>query len=255
MPHVKILSQTYPATAARHFVSKLKLMQKNFSVGLSKGALSTDSKTWPGTAELSFLHVIGVIWPTSDMNHHVVTPARLLMASYLGLGKIRDLQDIASGMYICTLLLRFERLSRRLFPEIISFFINSILYLAPHEFKNIREFSIFPCPDFNLVLRASLEADTNANTISFEDRKPTLSELFFQHNNKVKQNKFDLLRICFQLISHFAELYKGLDGFIELFEPVLSILDGLITKKMPSPLQVSPFVDCFIHSYAPKVRT
>ncbi len=60
-------------------------MHKNLKRGLSKGALDPEAKTWPGLQELSLLRVIGQIWPTSDMNHHVVSPARLLIGAYLGL--------------------------------------------------------------------------------------------------------------------------------------------------------------------------
>jgi nucleolar protein 14 len=81
-------------------------MHKNLLRGLSKGATSSASKTWPGVAELGFLRVLGVVWSTSDMNHAVISPTRVLMGAYLGLGRIRSIADLASGLFLCTLFLQ-----------------------------------------------------------------------------------------------------------------------------------------------------
>ena len=106
MPHLIALTSKYPIHSAEFFVAKLSLMQKNLRRGLSHGVTDVTSKTWPGLAELSFLRVVGLIWPTSDMNHAVVSPARLLLGSYLGLCRVRSLQDITGGLFLCTLFLR-----------------------------------------------------------------------------------------------------------------------------------------------------
>ncbi|KAI3488771.1 hypothetical protein L1887_47112 [Cichorium endivia] len=55
IPHIFSLSQSYPATAAEHFVGKLALMQRNLSRGLAKGPTDADARTWPGLAELTLL--------------------------------------------------------------------------------------------------------------------------------------------------------------------------------------------------------
>jgi nucleolar protein 14 len=88
-------------------------MQKNFMHGLSQGATSPQSKTWPGLAELGLLRVLGIIWSTSDMNHAVISPARVLMGEYLGLGRIRSIADLASGLFLCTMFLQVRRSLRR----------------------------------------------------------------------------------------------------------------------------------------------
>lgn len=105
-PHIYALIKRYPVASAQVFVEKLSLMHKNLMRGLSKGATSPDAKTWPGLAELSFLRILGVMWSTSDMNHAVISPARVLMGAYLGLGRIRSATDLASGLFLCTLFLQ-----------------------------------------------------------------------------------------------------------------------------------------------------
>ncbi len=124
-------------------------MQKNLRRGLSHGVTDDTAKTWPGLPELSLLRVIGRVWSTSDMNHHVISPARLLMASYLGLCRVRSLQDIASGLFLCTLFLQYEEFSKRLVPEAVNFLLNSVLHLAPHSFQDEGSLpGTFPTPDF-----------------------------------------------------------------------------------------------------------
>lgn len=52
-------------------------MHQNLRRGVAKGPLDPEAKTWPGIPELTLLRVIGAIWPTSDLNHVVVSPTRL----------------------------------------------------------------------------------------------------------------------------------------------------------------------------------
>lgn len=81
-------------------------MQKNLVRGLSRGAQLPDSKTFPGPSELALLRLIGAIWSTSDLSHPVVTPAMLLIGQYLGQCRVRNLSDLASGLFLCTLVLQ-----------------------------------------------------------------------------------------------------------------------------------------------------
>lgn len=96
-PHLLAITRAYPIPVAQHFDAKLLLMHKNVKRGLSRGALDPESKTWPGVPELSLLRIIGLIWPTSDLNHAVGSPTRVLVDAYLGLGRVRSLRDLASG--------------------------------------------------------------------------------------------------------------------------------------------------------------
>lgn len=105
-PHIYALTRTYPVTAANICVGKLILMHKNLVRGLSQGADLDHAKTWPGIAELSLLRLLGKLWSASDMNHAVISPARVLIGSYLSLARIRSMRDIASGLFLCTILLQ-----------------------------------------------------------------------------------------------------------------------------------------------------
>ncbi len=130
IPHIFSLSQTYPAAAAEHFVGKLALMQRNLSRGLAKGPTDADARTWPGLPELTLLRLVGTVWPTSDKQHAVTTPLALLIAQYLGHARIRSVSDLASGLFLCSLVVSNEKESKRLFPEALNFLFSSIAIVA-----------------------------------------------------------------------------------------------------------------------------
>ena len=213
-------------------------MHKNLTRGLSRGALHPESKTWPGLAELSLLRMISLIWPTSDLNHAVVSPARILLSAYLGLGRVRSLSDISSGLFLCTLFLQFEALSKRLVPEAINFLINSVLHLSPHQYQEISAIpGSFPSPDFrsDLCLPLSLSRKIQKGLVA---QKPNLFG-FLTASNLNEQSKVDLLGVALDLLGRFADMYKALDGFIELYGPILVILENIQSRYLPDGQQVS----------------
>lgn len=237
LPHLIALTKVYPTQSAEFFIAKLNLMQKNLRRGLTHGVTDDSAKTWPGLPELSFLRVVGLIWPTSDMNHHVVSPARLLMGAYLGLCRVRSLHDIASGLFLCTLFLQYEELSKRLVPEAINFLLNAVLHLASHKFKDAASLpGSFPTPDF-LAERCLPLAIRKAKKLSVQ--KPDITRLLTEVVG-TEQSKVDLLSAAVDLLGQYGDLYKGLSGFIELYEPVKAVLEGIKADSLPADLSVSP---------------
>lgn len=213
-------------------------MHKNLKHGLSKGATDLEAKTWPGLSELSLLRVAGQLWPTSDMNHAVVSPARLLMGSYLGLCRVRSLQDIASGLFLCSLFLHYEKLSKRFVPEAINFLVNSVLHLAPHSYRDAASVpGDFPLQDFRTSSTASLALNAKkAKKLSLG--KPDLGR-YLSEDTLGEQAKVDLLGLSLELLGRFADMYKGLDAFVELYTPIQEILSSVHSNSISADLLVS----------------
>lgn len=213
-------------------------MQKNLRHGLSQGADSTTAKTWPGLPELALLRIAGALWPTSDMNHAVVTPTRLLMGSYLGLCRVRSIQDIASGLFLCTLFLQFEELSKRFVPEAVTFAINTVLHLAPHSYQDAASLpGSFPTPDFKSERSVALSLDTK-KAKQLTVGSPDLPRILAGASSD-EQSKLNLLSLALDLLGRFAEMYKDLDAFVELYDPILQVLEKIKAKKLCDGLQVS----------------
>ncbi|KAG6891316.1 hypothetical protein C0992_009197 [Termitomyces sp. T32_za158] len=237
LPHLEALTKAYPVQVAEYVVEKLALMQKNLKRGLSKGTLDPEAKTWPGLSELTLLRIIGATWSTSDLNHAVVSPARVLLGAYLGLSRVRSLSDIASGLFLCTLFLQYEKLSKRLVPEAINFLINTILHLAPHHYKTVGSLpGSFPSPDFQSDLCRPLTLSTKAQNKKLVPRKANLSALLLS-DELTEQAKVDLLSLALRLLGDYADMYKSLEGFVELYTPILEIIKNVDSTNMAEALQ------------------
>ena len=200
-------------------------MQKNLTRGLSKGSTLPDSRTWPGTPELALLWTISHLFPTSDMSHIVVSPARLLIGAYLGLCRIRSLRDIASGLFLCTIVLEYENISKRLVPEAIVFLLNAVLRLHPHPYENKDDVpGYFPCLNFSNDRTDGLcLKDVGEGGI----RAPDLVEMLGLKTTYSEQHKINLLSLAVDLLVRFADYYKSLDGFVDLYQPALDILETM----------------------------
>ncbi|EPQ58971.1 Nop14-like protein [Gloeophyllum trabeum ATCC 11539] len=248
VPHLAALTEKYPIPAAEHFRDKLILMHKNLKRGLSHGPLDPESKTWPGLPELSLLRVIGAVWSTSDMKHPVISPARLLMGAYLGLARVRSLADVASGLFLCTLFAQYEARAKRFAPEAVNFAANAVLHLAPHAYKEAKQVpGFFPCPDFKSEACGPLAINCKqAGKLGLEAAKPDLGEMLGGAECG-EQQKLNLLGLALDLLRRFAEMYKGLEGFIELYDPILEVLQSVESQRLPQSLKerLSTSIDMF----------
>lgn len=236
LPHLHALTIAYPTPVAKHAISKLVLMEKNLKRALALGPSHPDARVWPGVPELMLLRTIGALWPTSDMAHAVVSPARVLMGAYLGLGlpRVRTLHDVASGLVLCSLWLAYEKLSQRLVPEAVAFCANAVLRIAPHPWREPSDVpGMFSCPDLGTGMKIGKD-----KVKGLEGRASGAMALLVSDEEDDAQSKVDLLSLAVKLLGQFAELYRGLDGFIELYQPILQVLEGLHVQKLPSSIQV-----------------
>lgn len=214
-------------------------MEKNFRRGVSHGPLDPAARTFPGLPELALLRVVGALWPTSDMQHAVISPARLLMGAYLALSRVRSLQDLGSGLFLCTLWLQFEERSRRFVPEAVTFTTNALLHLAPHSYATSTHVpGAFPCPDLNSDLCKPLQIDVKkARKAKLVGRTPDLVAVLISGQSG-EQEKADLLVVTLQVLLGFADMYKDLDAFLELYQPIFDILTSIPSDRLPGDLQV-----------------
>ena len=209
-------------------------MHKNLKRGLSHGAGGDDAKTWPGLSELVFLRVLGVLWPTSDMRHPVVSPVRLLMGSYLSLCKIRSLTDAASGLFLCTLFLQYENRSGRFVPEAINFLTDVIRSLSPPRDVSPGSERSPSVPKRHNSGWLCLDMG-NARTLSVS--RPNLVAVITDKRINAQTN-VDLLGLAVDLLARFSQSHKILEGFIEVYEPVLQMLCDIDSNVLCPLLRV-----------------
>ncbi|KAJ1019476.1 hypothetical protein NDA16_004593 [Ustilago loliicola] len=238
IPHIFSLSQNYPAASAEHFVGKLALMQRNLSRGLAKGPTEAGARTWPGLPELTLLRLVGSVWPTSDKQHNVTTPLALLIAQYLGHARIRSVSDLASGLFLCSLVVSNEKESKRLFPEALNFLFSAVAILALlggekkqreglAKIRAIAEEYGIPTPDVDAPYTRHLRL-SGKNAVEHAQQAVNLPSLITSESTSdtalQQQQSTTLLSVALSLISNFSDLYNGSTSYVELFTPFSTIL-------------------------------
>ncbi|GAA6061105.1 hypothetical protein JCM10212_006136 [Sporobolomyces blumeae] len=244
LPPLLTLSHAYPLTCAPHYVSKLRLMHKNFLRGLSRGPLDPSAKTWPGLAELTLLRMVGMVWSTSDLSHPVSAAAQLLIGEYLAQARIRNLADIASGLFLCTLSAQYEQESKRLVPEACNFIVNALLLLLPSSMTAKSFTGSFPSPDFQqehtkaLKIKSSPKGEKNqsqaADKVNLLDAVRLGKKV--DNGRESEQLKVDLVRTALVLLGDAREKYAGSEAFVEMFQPAEAVLKAVKLEKLPSSL-------------------
>ena len=115
-----------------------------------------------------------------------------------------------------------------------------MLLLAPAPFKDETVIpSIIPTPDLGAEYTRGLRIRMK-NSKDFQPGKPALFTTL-NNNNPDEQAKLDLLTLSMDLLGRFAEMYKPLDAFIEIYAPVLDVLEQVqVRVRRLSPVfQVS----------------
>jgi nucleolar protein 14 len=206
-------------------VTKVSLMQKNLQRGLARGASNPESKTLPRAPELVMLRLTGATWSTSDFSHPVVQPAILLIGQYLSQSRIRGVADIASGLFLCSLVAQYEAQSKRLVPEVLNFLAVAITALVKRrkDAKRVTAYSELAVCEIQMV-----------NSVAHRQPVDLVAALAATDE---AQSKADLLGAALQLISSFANMFSSNAAFIELFAPVLSILEGSRIAKLHTTLK------------------
>ncbi|KAL9623216.1 MAG: hypothetical protein Q9160_002531 [Pyrenula sp. 1 TL-2023] len=167
--------------------------------------------------DLILLTAVSTIFPTSDHFHSVVTPSFLTIARYLGQSSVQSLGNAATGIYCCSLALKYQTTSKRYVPEVMNYLLSTLMHLAPAK----TETGTYPIP----YRRPSSELNIRNRS------KPHSSGLRFWTILEVENNedeaKADLLQSALLLLNLAADLWKQKSAFIEMIQPAIIILTHL----------------------------
>lgn len=220
--HIHSLAKTFPLEIANAFRRHLDEINQSRALALKAG-------------DLVVLTAIGTIFPTSDHFHQVVTPAILTMGRYLGQKIPQDLSNYATGAYLSTLCLQYQRLSKRYVPEVAGFIENTLCALAPTKLAKIP--GSFPYHEPKSSMRIE-KASASDRQIDFYDCIPRELSADDEESLKVA-----LLEANIKILNASADLWTEKSAFTEVFEPALMILQHLGSKscrsKLPESTQVS----------------
>jgi len=224
--HIHSLAKTFPEEIGRTFRSHLK-------------SLHVSRPTAPNSGDLIILTAIASIFPTSDHFHQVVTPAILCMTRYLSQKIPQSLSDLATGTYLGSLCLQYQRLSRRYIPELVNYTLSALLALAPVKAKRL--YGCFPHHASLLPLQVDdIEtiSESHNRRLRFWDI-PSNPDASVDETEDLKKA---LLDTNIAMISSMADLWADKSAFSEAFDPFSRVLQHLLSKPCSLKLNTTTIV-------------
>ncbi|KAL9604812.1 MAG: hypothetical protein Q9219_000260 [cf. Caloplaca sp. 3 TL-2023] len=215
--HAHSLAKMFPEAAASTFRTHLQ-------------SLAESRPLDPTAGDLVLLTAIGSIFPTSDHFHQVVTPAMLCMGMYLGQKLPRSLSDLATGIYLSTLCLHYQRLPARYVPELVNYTLNTLLAIAPAQPNQVA--GPFLLRSLSASFRLKAGCAEGPRSLRFWDTAPS-SNMSEEANEELK---LALLNAALTMCATMAELWTGNSAFIEIFEPIESSLSHLTSDACTAKL-------------------
>ena len=218
--HIHSLAKTFPEEVGFGFRSHLKFLHEIRPLA-------------PTPGDLIILTAIASIFPTSDHFHQVVTPSMLCMARYLSQKIPQRLQDLATGAYLETLCLQYQRISKRYIPELVNYTLNALYILAPA--RSVKMPRCFPYHEPGSTLRLEAAPEYECRRLKFWD-------IVHEEGMDVARDeelKTALIEAHLGIIDAMAELWVGRSAFSEIFEPVIVLLRHLSGKACNSRLSTT----------------
>ncbi|XP_061589234.1 nucleolar protein 14-like [Cololabis saira] len=189
--------------------------------------------------KIIYLKVTQVLFPTSDFRHPVTTPALLYISQTLCKCPVRSLQDLTSGLVLCSLAVEYVSLSKRFIPELINF-LTGTLRLAVKDKSSPGHAAV---PPFRPTGKHSdLLVLTDPESCESWSEKATplaaTQQLELSSDRDRDQHRLTCLCICLDLVKRCCLLYKDLTSFTHIFQPIRTLLsEHLPTQTLPKALQ------------------
>ncbi|XP_003801185.1 nucleolar protein 14 [Otolemur garnettii] len=193
----------------------------------------------PGLDLLIYLKIVGLLFPTSDFWHPVVTPALVCMSQLLTKCPVLSLQDVVKGLFVCCLFLEFVSLSQRFIPELMNYLLG-ILYIGIPNKQS---------PGYALV-RPFRARGKNSQLLLVSEREDAAtwqrsslslcwaSGLTAQTATEANHIRLSCLAVGLSLLQRCVRLYGTLPSFHAIASPLHALLmEHLADCSHPHELQ------------------
>ncbi|XP_032189533.1 nucleolar protein 14 isoform X2 [Mustela erminea] len=229
------LCQMFPDSAS----DSIKFVLRDAMHEMEGAVEARGRAAFPGLDVLMYLKIAGMLFPTSDLRHPVVTPALVCMSQLLTKCPVLSLQDVVKGLFVCCVFLDYVSLSRRFIPELVNFLLG-ILYIAlPNKCGR----------GYTLVhpFRASGK-NSELLVVSDEEDKATWQRrglslhwayrLKAQNKTEANHTRLSCLAVCLALVKGCAQFYSSLPSFYAIVRPLRALLmEHLAGRSHPPELQ------------------
>ncbi|XP_007471693.1 PREDICTED: nucleolar protein 14 [Lipotes vexillifer] len=229
------LCQMFPEAAS----SAVKFVLRDAMHDMEGMVETTGRAAFPGLDVLIYLKIAGMLFPTSDFWHPVVTPALLCLSQLLTKCPIQSLQDVVKGLFVCCMFLDYVSLSQRFIPELINFLVG-ILYIATPNKQSQGYTLVHPFRALGKNSELLLVSDEEA-TATWHRRSLPLQwagGLKAQTETETNHTRLSCLAVCLALVQRCVTAYGALPSFHDIVQPLRALLmEHLSARSCPPELQ------------------
>lgn len=166
------------------------------------------------------LRLAGLVWSASDFAHPVTTAAALLIAQYLAQCRVRNIIDMAAGLFLCSISTQYETFSKRLVPEVVNFLSRQLPVVVLGE-DGLSQLS-------GTVQTSKTAPATQPDIISV-----------LADGKVAKGGREQLSSNALSLAAETYSRLTSLPSFEECFSPLARSLDRILAELPSSALKVS----------------
>lgn len=196
--------------------------------------LENEPESYPRPSDLLMFSQIGRTFSTSDKFHLVVVPALILASESLEKMTVTSPRHVLAGIYICDVLLKYQRVAKRFVPEVLLFLEKSLISLSPNSSKlDVNKLltesaSVKQC-QISLPLNITLPTSKNIESSS-------LSQLLSEASQKYSSSfgKKLLMLLLNSIDNTVSEIWKETESIPEILMPFIHITQNLIKSTLPA---------------------
>lgn len=170
--------------------------------------------------ELLLFSLIGSLFSTSDQWHVVATSASLVVTQRLSQSVSPTLSEVSKNLFLCDVLLEYQRLSKRYYPEVTGYLLRVLFMLNPGKNRRIVERlvripEIHKSKENELLLRAPVDPKAQGK-----------SQL-----GKFNTPSSEIAVIVAKIAGKAAGLWRSLEAFPEIFNSIKLCLENIDSNK------------------------
>ncbi|XP_055445215.1 nucleolar protein 14 [Bubalus kerabau] len=229
------LCQMFPESAS----DAVKFVLRDAMHEMEGTVETTGRAAFPGLDVLIYLKIAGMLFPTSDFWHPVITPALLCLSQLLTKCPVQSLQDVVKGLFVCCVSLDYVALSQRFIPELINF-LAGILHMATPNKQSQGYTLVHPFRALGKNSELLLVSDEE-DMATWQRRSLPLQwagGLKAQTETEANHTRLSCLAVCLALVRRCVLAYGALPSFHDIARPLRALLtEHLATRCCPPALQ------------------
>jgi len=177
---------------------------------------------FPGLDTILILHLVNLLFPTSDYRHPVVTPAIILASSILSTSRPTDRATFSLSILTCSIITEYATLSNRISPELVSN-LHGLLYVSVTTPPSTRPPP--PCKGGNYLL---IQSDSTNLSVEKIDISETGSVKDIDDQFRV-----NMLHSTLILINRLFMMYSKVASVGDILSPLQTTASCIKEEKYP----------------------